>query len=52
MNTYALLDETGGWLVNLVVWDGNTETWSPPPGTIAMPASEVDFASLPPPPEV
>lgn len=52
MNTYAILDEAGGWLVNLVVWDGNTENWSPPPGTVAVPASEVDFASLPPPPEV
>jgi hypothetical protein len=48
---YAILDEVGGWLVNLVVWDGNLETWQPPVGTIAKLASEVDFAVLPERPE-
>ena len=51
MNTYALLDKVGGWLVNLILWDGNPETWSPPTGTVAVPADEVDFGSLPQPPE-
>jgi hypothetical protein len=44
---YAILDEVGGWLVNLVIWDGNTSTWQPPEGTIAKLASEVDFNNLP-----
>lgn len=48
---YAILDEVGGWLVNLVVWDGNLETWQPPVGTIGKLASEVDFAVLPERPE-
>lgn len=51
MNNYAILDKNGGWLVNIVVWDGNLETWQPPEGTIAKPASEVDFSSLPEKPE-
>jgi hypothetical protein len=46
-NHYAILDEAGGWLVNLVVWDGNISTWQPPEGTIAKLASEVDFNNLP-----
>lgn len=46
--TYAILDAVGGWLVNLVLWDGNLETWQPPEGTIAKLASEVDFNNLPP----
>lgn len=50
MDTYAILDEEGGWLVNLVVWDGSLETWQPPEGTIAVLASEVNFGELPPPP--
>jgi len=44
---YAILDEVGGWLVNLVVWDSNLETWQPPVGTIAKLASEIDFNNLP-----
>jgi len=47
MNKYAILDEQGGWLVNTVVWDGDTEKWNPPFGTIAKLGDEVDFASLP-----
>lgn len=50
-NGYAILDEQGGWLVNIVVWDGNLETWQPPKGTIAKLTSEVDFSSLPEKPE-
>jgi hypothetical protein len=48
---YAILDEQGGWFVNLVKWDGNLNTWTPPVGTIAKLASEVDFSSLPEKPE-
>jgi hypothetical protein len=48
---YAILDEVGGWLVNLVMWDGNIQTWQPPAGTIAKLASEVDFNNLPEKPE-
>lgn len=47
-NAYAIIDEKGGWLVNTVMWDGNLETWQPPPGTIAKPVEEVDINSLPP----
>ena len=47
MNGYAILDEKGGWLVNLVVWDGDLETWQPPAGTIAKPIAEVDIPNLP-----
>lgn len=48
MDTYAILSNEGGWLVNLVLWDGNLETWQPPEGTTAVLSSEVDFQSLPP----
>lgn len=47
MNKYAILDEQGGWLVNTVVWDGDTEKWNPPHGTIAKISDEVDFELLP-----
>jgi len=47
MNGYAILDKEGGWLVNLVVWNGNLEDWQPPAGTIAKLATEIDFTTLP-----
>jgi hypothetical protein len=47
MDTYAILNIEGGWLENIVVWDGNAETWQPPDGTKAVLASEVDFSNLP-----
>ena len=47
MNRYAIIDERSGLLVNIVIWDGNLETWHPPVGTKAILASEVDFESLP-----
>lgn len=50
-NTYAIIDETGGWLENLVVWDGDLAKWQPPAGTRAVPASEVNFQTLPEKPE-
>jgi len=47
MDTYAILDAKDGWLENLVVWDGNLETWQPPVGTIAKPIEEVDVTTFP-----
>jgi len=51
MNGYAIIDEQGGWLVNTVVWNGDTEIWQPPPNTHAIPIEEVDFNNLAPRPE-
>lgn len=45
-NRYAILDKQGGWLVNLIIWDGDTEKWQPPDGTVALKASDVDFEAL------
>jgi hypothetical protein len=47
MNNYAILDKENGWLVNIVVWDGDTEKWNPPDGTIAVNVNEIDFSTLP-----
>ena len=50
-NRYAILDAVGGWLENLIVWDGNLATWQPSRGMIAIPADDVDFSALPERPE-
>jgi hypothetical protein len=47
---YALLDEQGGWLVNSVLWDGDTAKWQPPAGTNAVRLADVDLSTLPPAP--
>ena len=51
IQAYAIIDNDGGWLVNIVMWDGNLETWQPPAGTIAKPIEEVNWEDLPPNPE-
>ncbi len=44
---YVILDEQGGWLVNIVMWNGDTTIWQPPSGTIVKPFNEVDINELP-----
>jgi hypothetical protein len=33
INIYAIVES--GTVANVILWDGNTETWSPPSGTTA-----------------
>ena len=44
---YVILNADGGWLENTILWDGDTETWQPPEGTIAVLASSIDINNLP-----
>jgi hypothetical protein len=44
---YAIIDNQGGWLVNLVLWNGNIQTWQPPTGTTAILIEQINFSSLP-----
>lgn len=48
MDTYAVIDNAGGWLVETVLWDGNPQTWQPPVGTHAVLASSLNSNNLPP----
>lgn len=48
INNYAIIDNTGGWLIGVVVWNGDTSTWQPPAGTYAVLASTIDINNLPP----
>ena len=48
---YVILNDGGGWLENVILWDGNLETWQPPQGTIVKLESEIDYATLSPKPE-
>jgi hypothetical protein len=47
---YAILDQTNGHLVNVVLWDGDTAKWQPPAGTSAVRLADIDLATLPPAP--
>lgn len=44
-NKYIILNSNNEY-VNSVVWDGNASTWRPPEGTTAVPADQVDIASI------
>jgi hypothetical protein len=32
MARYAMVDDGSGIVVNVIEWDGNTQTWTPPDG--------------------
>ena len=38
MQRYAIVDVATNVVLNVVMWDGNTETWQPPEGTAAYPS--------------
>jgi hypothetical protein len=53
LERYAIINEAGGWLENLIVLDvGDANGWIPEEGTIIKLASEVDFLALPLHPEI
>jgi hypothetical protein len=52
LERYAIINEAGGWLENLIVLDtADANGWVPEAGTIIKLASEVDFSTLPKTPE-
>jgi len=47
LERYAIINEAGGWLENLIVLDINDAVgWISEEGTIIKLASEVDFSTL------
>lgn len=47
LERYAIINETGNWLENIIVLDVNDANgWIPEEGTIIKLASEVDFVAL------
>lgn len=44
MNTYLLIEN--GAVINAVVWDGDTEKWSPPTGQTAVPLPSASLAGI------
>jgi hypothetical protein len=43
---YIILNELTWKIKNIVLWDGNLETWQPAEGTIVKLESEIDYAVL------
>ena len=46
INRYVILNELTGKIKNVVLWDGNLETWKPADGTIVKLESEIDYELL------
>lgn len=44
-NAYAIIHKEGNYLINLIVWDGQTE-WNIPEECYIIPMKDVDFSSL------
>ena len=47
---YAIIDQENGFLVNVVLWDGDLSKWEPPNGTTAIRLTDIDISSLIPAP--
>ena len=48
---YVILNKNGGWLENIILWDGNIETWQPPKEVIVKQENEIDLTTIPKNPE-
>jgi len=48
--TYAILDNANGHLVNTVLWDGDTAKWQATAGATAVRLADLDLTTLPPSP--
>ena len=47
LERYAIINEAGNWLENIIVLDeSDASGWVAPEGTIMKKASEVDFSAL------
>jgi hypothetical protein len=47
LERYAIINEAGNWLENIIVLEeSDASGWIPPEGTIIKLASEVDFTAL------
>jgi len=44
VSTYALIES--GSVINMIAWDGDTETWQPPAGQTAVPIPAETFVDL------
>lgn len=44
---WAIINEHGGWLENIVVWDGDISKWQTPAGTKAVKIDEINLSELP-----
>jgi len=47
MAKYAQVHEATGFVVNLIEWDGNVETWRPPAGYTMIEVTEANGAAGP-----
>lgn len=45
-NRWVILDKIGGWLKNIIVWDG-IQNWTPPENSDVKKESDVDYSQLP-----
>jgi hypothetical protein len=58
MARYAMVDDASSVVVNVIIWDGSTETWQPPAGytmiedvdRVAGPGMTYDGTNFVPPP--
>lgn len=46
MNTWAIINNIGNYIENIIVWDGDVNKWTPPQGTSAVKMEDVDFSTI------
>lgn len=46
MDTWAIINNIGNYIENIVVWNGDETEWIPPNGTSAVKMEDVDYSTI------
>ncbi len=46
MNIWAIINDIGNYIENLIVWNGDENEWTPPEGTSVVRIEDIDYSTI------